>query len=180
MNSTPPALLALAAVLALGACDSGPKIDAKNASPEEVQKQLAQSDVRPRPGQWEQSVKIESIDIPNMPPEARAQMGKAGMVHTGLTCLTPEQAAKPDASFFQQAAKNCKYDHFTMGGGKIDAKMTCTSGPQQQVSTMKGTYDAENYDMQIEMEVPMMGQPARTKLSLKMKRVGECTGKEQS
>lgn len=178
MKRTAPLLVAL---LALAACDSGPKIDAKNATPEEVQKQVAQSDVRPRAGRWEQSVKFESLDMPNMPPEAKAEMAKAmATTHTGHTCLTPEQAAKPDASFFQQAAKNCTYDHFTMGGGRIDAKMTCTEGPQQQVSTMKGTYGPENYDMMVEMQMPMMGQPMKTRLSLKMKRVGECTGKEES
>lgn len=177
MNRTSPLLIGL---FLLGACDSGPKIDAKNATPEEVQKQVAQSDVRPRAGRWEQSVKLESMEMPNMPAEAKAGMDRAlGTTHTGSTCLTPEQAAKPDASFFQQVAKNCTYDHFRMGGGQIDAKMTCTQGPQQQVSTMKGTYGPENYDMQVEMQMPMMGQTMKTRLSLKMKRVGECTGNEK-
>lgn len=177
MRRTSPLLLAL---LVLGACDNSPQIDAKNATPEEVQKQVARADVRPRPGRWQQNMKIEGIDMPNMPAEVKAELAKAAaMTHSGFTCLTPEQAAKPDASFFQQAAKNCKYDHFSMGGGKIDAKMTCTSGPQQQVSTMKGTYSPDSYDMQIEMQSQAMGQPINTRVSLKMNRVGECTGKDE-
>ena len=41
-------------------------------------------------------------------------------------CLTPEQAKRPQGKFFnEQAANNCRYDHFTMGGGKIDAAMRC-------------------------------------------------------
>ena len=180
MNRRPLGLAALAPVLVLGACDNGPKIDAKNATPEEVQKQVAQTDVRPRPGRWQQELKIDAIDMPNMPAEAKADMAKlTATTHTGYTCLTPEQAAKPDASFFQKAASNCKYDHFTMGGGRIDAKMTCTQGPQQQVSTMKGTYGPDSYDMQIETNTQMMGQPMSSRLSLKMNRVGECTGKDE-
>ena len=67
-----------------------------------------------------------------------------------------------------------------MGGGNIDAKMTCTAGPQQQVSTMKGTYSPDSYDMQIEMQTQTMGQPINTRVSLKMNRIGECTGKDES
>jgi hypothetical protein len=172
--------VALVAVATLGACKKSPQIDAKNASPEEVQKQVAQSDIRPRAGRWQQSLRIEALDMPGMPPEMKAAMERAtAMTHTGFTCLTPEQAAKPDASFFQQAAKNCTYDHFTMGGGQIDAKMTCTEGPQQQVSTMKGTYGSDNYDMKIEMDSNTMGKPVHTRLTLKMNRVGECTGKDE-
>lgn len=176
-----PMFFALISVLALGACNKSPQIDAKNATPEEVQKQVAQTDVRPRPGRWQQNLKFESIDMPNMPAELKAEMAKTtAMTHSGFTCLTPEQAAKPDASFFQKTASNCKYDHFTMGNGRIDAKMTCTTGPQQQVSTMKGTYSPDSYDMQIAMQTQMMGQPISTRLSLKMNRVGECTGKDES
>jgi len=179
MNCRPILAVALAAGAALGGCHKSPQIDAKNATPAQVQKQLAQTDIRPRPGRWQQSVKIEAIEMPNMPPEAKAAMARAtDMTHTGYTCLTPEQAAKPDASFFQQAAKNCTYDHFTMGGGQLDAKMTCTTGGQQQVSTMKGSYGRDTYDMLVEMQSQMMGQPIHTRLSLKMNRVGDCTGKD--
>lgn len=167
------------AAAAVAACSSEPEVDATNASVEDVQKQLAKAEVRPRAGRWLQEVKFLSIEMPNMPEEAKAMMQRGGdTVHSGYTCLTPEQAAKPDASMFAQAAKGCTYDHFKMGGGTLDAKMTCTEGPQRQVSTMKGTYGEEAYDLVLDMSADMMGQPMRSKMSLKMKRVGECQGNE--
>lgn len=176
------ALLAAGVAAALVAgCSQDPEVDAKNASVEEVQSQVAKSEFKPRPGRWKQELKIESIDMPNMPAEAKAAMAdQMGMTHTGFTCLTPEQAEKPDASFFQQAAENCTYDHFTMANGTLDAKMTCTAGETKQVSTMKGTFGPENYDMKIDMKAPVMGQPMHSQLSLKMTRVGECTGDEDA
>jgi hypothetical protein len=178
MKSTAVLAAGLAAAM-VAACGSEPEVDARNASVEDVQKQLQKAEVRPRPGRWLQEVKFVSIEMPNMPEEAKAMMDRGGdMVHSGYTCLTPEQAAKPDASMFNQVAEGCTYDHFKMGGGAIDAKMTCTGGPQQQVSTMKGTYGEEAYDLAIDMQADMMGQPMRSKMSLKMKRVGECQGDE--
>jgi hypothetical protein len=178
MKFKPLTAAMLGAALVSG-CGDDPDIDARNASVEEVQEQVAKTDVRPRAGRWRQELKFVSIDMPDMPEEARAMMGKAGdTVHTGYTCLTPEQAAQPDASLFQQAAKGCTYDHFRMGGGTIDAKMTCTEGPQRQVSTMKGSYSAEAYDLALDMQGEMMGRPMHSKMALKMTRVGECTGDE--
>jgi hypothetical protein len=173
---------AAAPALLLAACNDKNTIEAKNASPEEVQKKLAQSDARPQPGRWQQTVKIEAFDMPNMPPEGKAAMAEQmGKTHTAFTCMTPEQVAKPDASFFQKTAKGCKYDHFTMSGGRIDAKMTCAEGPQKQVSTLNGTYSATQYDMVINVDTEMApGMPVKSRLALKMNRVGECTGKDES
>jgi hypothetical protein len=169
----------LAAATALTGCNKQPEVDARNASVEEVQKQVSQSDIRPRPGRWRQELRIESIDLPDMPVEMKAQMAdQTKMVHTGYTCLTPEQAEKPDASFFQQAAKGCTYDHFTMANGTLDAKMTCTGGETEQVSTMKGTFGPESYDLKLDMQSPVMGKPMHSVMSLKMTRVGECQGDE--
>lgn len=182
MNSRALLAAGVAAAVVAG-CSREPEVDAKNASVEEVQSQVAKSEVRPRPGRWKQELKIESIEMPGMPAEAKAAMAQQmGMIHTGYTCLTPEQAEKPDASFFQQAAEaeNCTYDHFRMAGGTLDAKVTCKAGETEQVSTMKGTFSTDSYDMKIAMQAPMMGQPMHSVLSLKMNRVGECAGDEDA
>ena len=42
------------------------------------------------------------------------------------SCLTPEEAKRPKEDFFAGAAKNCRYERFDMGSGKIDAVMKCT------------------------------------------------------
>ena len=138
------AITASLALLALAACDSKDSVAAKNESPEAVAQKVAASDVRPRPGRWQGTFKLESMDMPGMPPQAREAMKKSmGTTQTYFTCLTPEQAAKPDASFFQKSAPGCVYEHFTMAGGKLDAEMTCPAGHGPTKMTMAGSYGDE-------------------------------------
>ena len=65
-----------------------------------------------------------------MPPEAAAQvkqaMAKNGS-HEFTTCLTEEDVKQPKGKFFT-GNEQCRYDHFTMGDGQIDAAMRCPSG----------------------------------------------------
>ena len=49
-------------------------------------------------------------------------MGQA-QIHE--VCLTPKQAKSPREDFFAGADKNCRYEHFNWGGGKIDLKLNC-------------------------------------------------------
>ena len=81
-----------------------------------------------RPGLWESKVTIEKFDMPGMPPEM-AQRMKTMMAqnqeHDFQSCLTPEDVKRPKEDFFAGKNNKCRYDHFTMGGGKIDAAMHC-------------------------------------------------------
>jgi len=87
---------------------------------------------------------------------------------------------KPGPDFFT-GNKSCRYDHFTMGDGKIDGRMRCTAGGGTQVSTMTGTYGPDVYRMAMTtaMENPS-GSPAggmdglTMKLSVEGKRIGDC------
>ena len=112
-------VLCLAAGTALSACGSDKGVDAKGESPEAVAAKVAASGMTPRPGRWQASFKLESMDMPGMPAGAREQVGKAmGTAQTYFTCLTPQQAAKPDASFFQKSAPGCTYERFHHDGRK--------------------------------------------------------------
>ena len=65
--------------------------------------------------------------MPGMPAEMASQMkGITNRIETDQQCLTPEEAKRPKEDFFAGDNKNCRYDHFTMAGGKIDALMKCT------------------------------------------------------
>ena len=62
--------------------------------------------------------------------------------------MTEADVKKPDSDFFTgKQAENCRYDHFKMGGGKIDAQMRCTAGGATQRMTMAGDYGPEAYHM---------------------------------
>lgn len=179
--------LLLLAPLALSACNSGPSVEATNASAGEVAAKVAASGAAPAlsPGRWEGTATITDMQIPGMPPEAAAKM--KGAMATGqrfANCLTPEEAKKPTARFFSGDNKDCRYDHFSMTGGRLDAKMQCKTGGMTVDATMVGKFSSDNF--QLTMTSKSAGAPGQPMsahtMTLKMesRRTGECTGTEQS
>jgi hypothetical protein len=181
-------IVLVASIAALAACNSSPKVDEKNASIAEVAQKVREAGAGQsfvRPGRWESKVTIEQFDIPGMPPEM-AQRMKTMMAerqeHGFETCLTPEDVKRPREGFFAGKNNQCRYEHFTMGGGKIDALMRCDSkSGGAPIMQMAGTYSPDSYQMQTSMKMAG-GTSADGGMSMQMridaKRVGECTGKE--
>src|SRR5688572_6768692 len=130
--------IVLAAAL-LGGCGGEPEVNVENASAEEVaEKVRAAGGSEPfvRPGQWASTVTIESFDLPGAPPQMAEHMKRAFSERQPQkfeSCLTAEEARKPKEDFFAGKNKQCRYDHFTMSGGKIDAKMNCSQSGASQV-----------------------------------------------
>jgi hypothetical protein len=175
-------VLPAAALCALAACNQGPSVSEKNAKPSEVANAVAAaggSEVLMRPGKWETTMKMDMSGMPgmaNLPPEAAKQM-QAAMNRTVTTssCLTPDQVKKPGPEVFAGADKRCTYDHFTMSGGKIDAKMTCKERGTSSTMTMTGTFSADHYTAQNSVEVAGPdGKGMVTKATLDARRVGDC------
>ena len=149
------AYLLLACALPLAACDSGPEVDARNASVEDVAEQVADAlrDSFVRPGKWQSRVQIEEFELPGAPPEAKTAMrGMHDKAQVFESCLTPEEAKRPKEDFFAGANKNCRYDHFTMGEGKIDAVMKCSGEGMAQTMAMQGSYGPDAYQMRMSMK----------------------------
>ena len=176
---------ALLSPLALTACNRDPQVRATNASVEDVANKVADargSEDLVRPGKWQSKVQIEELSLPGAPPSAATAMrGMQDHMHVTDSCLTPEEAKRPKEKFFAGANKNCRYDHFTMGGDKIDAVMKCSEGGTGQVMTMRGTYAPDNYQMEMSMQAqggPGPAQGMKMKMKIDAKRVGECTGKD--
>ena len=173
---------------ALTACNKS-KVHEENASVEQVANAVARSaagnDILLHAGEWKVSGTLEELNIPNMPPEAQSQMKQAMGQHGNKTyqyCLTPEQAKKPGGKFFnRQASKNCRYDHFTMGGGKIDALMRCAAPEGSMEMAIAGTYDADSYSTQVSMNMVGGSQGGMSmKMRSQAKRVGECTPEDKA
>lgn len=172
----------------LAACDSSPDVDIRDANASEVGEAVAESGVtgdafQVRPGKWESKVAIEEMEIPGMPAAVQEQMKSTFAQHqpAGFTsCLTPEEARKPKADFFAGKDNNCRYDHFRMGDGKIDAKMRCDAGEAVQSMEMAGTYSPESYSMTmttVRTGEPGPGGEVRMKMRMDAKRVGDCDAK---
>src|SRR6476619_5398418 len=124
-------LCALACALPLAVCNKGPEINEKNASVAEVAQKVreaAGTQSMIDPGRWETKVNLLDVDIPGMPPQMATQMKQTMskmQEHNFASCLTEEDVRRPKEDFFAGNSKDCRYDHFTMSGGKIDAKLRC-------------------------------------------------------
>ena len=179
-------VLLLLAVGALCACSrSEPDVSARNASVAEVAEQVRDATSEPgfiRPGKWLSSVTMEDVSAPGMSEQVREQMqGMLAQHQAYESCLTPEEAKRPKEDFFVSKDGSCRYEHFTMGGGKIDARMNCSQEGMKQVMNLNGSYSPDTYKMT--METKMEGGPAAMSgMSMRMrvdaKRVGECEAKQ--
>lgn len=168
-------------ILLIAACGSRSTVNEKNATVEEVSQKVRQASHDQgfiQPGKWQSTVTIDKMDMPGMPPQVASQMrAMMAQAHTTDTCLTPDQVKQPKANFFS-GNDQCRYDHFTMGHGKIDAQMTCDQGGSSQVMQMSGTYSPQSYHMQMKADGGAAGKAMTMQMTVDAKRVGECTGKE--
>jgi hypothetical protein len=173
---------------ALGACNKSPKVDAKNATPAEAAAKVQESGADQgmvSPGLWQSKVTIEKFEVPGMPPEMARRMKSMmaeGQVHDSQICLTPEDVKRPKEDFFTGKDSQCRYDHFTMGGGKIDAVMHCSREGGGQTMQMAGTYSSDNYQMHMATEAQaddgQMGHAMQMQMLVEGRRIGECSAKD--
>jgi hypothetical protein len=179
-------LCIVVAAAALAACNKSPTVNAKNATPEEVANKVEASGADAdmvRPGLWQSKVTIEKFEIPGMPPEMAQKMKSVmaqGKVHDSQTCLTPADVKRPKEDFFAGKNNQCRYDHFTMGGGKIDALMHCGKKDAGQTMRMAGTYSSDSYQMQMATEAKTGGEGAgamQMQMRVESRRIGECSAK---
>ncbi|MGP1283379.1 MAG: DUF3617 domain-containing protein [Parasphingopyxis sp.] len=174
-NSALKTLIVLAAPMALlGACSSGADADGDGTiSGEEAAAEMENADLSITPGQWEATVQLTEFDMPQMPEEARAVMQEQmGRTQTSTSCITPEQAADPQASMFGDSNDDCTYTEFDMSGGTMLVAGTCRSeGMPGAVSMrMEGRYTPTSYEMTMNMD--MDGGPAGP-----MSMAGQVTGR---
>ncbi|MBT2187904.1 DUF3617 domain-containing protein [Sphingobium nicotianae] len=183
-----PLTAALILPLALAACDKGgPTVSATNASTAEVQEKVAAASgggdaLMVEPGRWEGTMTMHDIQLAGMdkmPPAARAQMiSQMGKAKTIISCVTPEEVKAKNGFFKGLDDKSCKYDHFTLAGGKLDAAMSCAHDGGAKVSmTMNGSYSPQAYHMDIASRTSgnsPMGMSM--KMTMDAKRVGACRG----
>lgn len=171
-------------LLALAACGDSDKVEMKNATVSDVAREMGKK-AEERfidPGSWEQKITLVSVDAPGMPPEAKTMMGKAfGEAQVHNVCLTDAEAKSPREDFFSGADKNCRYEHFNWGGGKIDLKLDCQHPNAHQVMELTGTYKPRSYEMA--MTMTNQGKGLEEQMVMKMRvdarRVGACTPEQE-
>jgi hypothetical protein len=175
-------LLATALALPLAACSKQPEVSATNATPSEVtQKVAATGGVTIEPGRWEGTTTIHDLEmpnVPNMPPQVKEQMkAQISGSHGFVSCVTADDVKKAFMTD-RSSNKNCKFDHFTLSGGRIDAAMSCDQGREGKMNmTMTGAYSAQAYHMDMNSKAEGTREGGMTmKISIDAKRVGVCKG----
>jgi hypothetical protein len=179
-------LIASAAMIA--GCNKQPEVNAKNASVGEVAEQVREATGGGsfiQPGRWESKMTLLDVDVPGMPAQVAQQMKQsmsAMQEKVMTTCLTDADVKKPKEDFFAGNAKGCRYDHFTMSGGKIDAVMSCKAegGGGSMTMAINGTYAPDSYSATTVMKVtdPGEGHGMNMKSQMESHRVGQCKGDE--
>lgn len=172
-------------LMMLAACDTSPEVKADNAKPSEVAEKMRDAAGKGsfvRPGQWEQTVTLLKIEAPGMPPEAKEYMQRAmDKAQVNNVCLSKEQAENPREDFFTGADKNCTYEHFNWGGGKIDINLICKHEAATTTMAMTGTYSTDNYALTMTTTNNTAAAAAgNMTLTMKVdaKRTGECTAEK--
>ena len=181
------AVCVIASALSLVACNKGPTVNVRNATGNEVAAAVKQSGVMTsesmvEPGLWQSKVTVLEMNIPGMPAKYADKMKESIAERrndTSKHCITAADVKKPKEDFFG-ADKSCRYEHFTMGGGKIDIAMVCKQEGFAQNMNMSGTYTPTSYSM--DMSSNGSGGPEQgmtMKMHVDSQRIGECTGKDE-
>ena len=178
----PMIVLPLLGGLALAGCNRGAEVEAENASAAEVAQKVRASgaELKLRPGRWETSVQLDDLTAPGLPAGATEQMRAAFASAAPASCLTPAEADKPAADFFagKDAGKQCRYETFTMGNGRISAVLRCAEGAGGVRLTMNGSYGPDEFRITQEMDTGAGGQAMHMKMRVAARRTGECQGNE--
>lgn len=128
-----------------------------------------------RAGNWTADVTVDSIDVPNMPPELVENFKKKYEIHRSK-CLTPEDVRTPDRLLFGRP-DGCEYSEQRMAGGKISGTMNCRSASEMQTIQLEGSYEPERYSLHINgmVEDREAGQTVSYVATLQARRTGACS-----
>jgi len=175
-------LLAIAGTFALGACGD------EAAEPKTAEEVVAEAEnlIKPRPGLYRSTARLNEIDVPGLPAgqaeQMRAMMGGAEG-QTSETCLTQEQADEGFRDFARQIGEGgqgakCEFSEFDAAGSKLDAALQCTGPGGVAVDmTMTGTVDRESSDLTMTMSQKnpaLPGGEMRMAMSVTSQRIGDC------
>lgn len=174
-------LTAATGLLLLSACGKSEEKAGEGTpmSADEVVKKVEA--VKLTPGQWETTIEILDMKMEGLPEGAPAGMmnNMLGSKTTVKSCITKEQAEKPNADFLSaQKDANCTYSSFDMSGGLIKAAMTCSGKdrPGELKLNMTGKYAPDRYEMNQEMNMagfqPGMSMAMKSKVT--GRHIGDC------
>ncbi|MGQ0661452.1 DUF3617 domain-containing protein [Sphingosinicella sp.] len=124
------------------------------------------------PGLWEIRSAVTGARAPELPIVMRDRL--IGPRPTRRICITPEQAARADATFLAQRPGDCVQRGVTLEGGRLTGAMVCRErGLPPSVVALDGRYGPDRYVLRMEMTSPL---PDGTVIALDVVTVGQRTG----
>jgi hypothetical protein len=126
-----------------------------------------------QPGQWETTVQVTRMNIPNMPQGASPPTPPPTTVRS---CLTAEQARQPNANFLTGSGESggCTSDNFSMAAGRISGTIQCNSQGTQMRATLDGRYSPTTYEMTMQSETQAQGMNMQMEARINARRIGDC------
>lgn len=153
-----------------------------NVSEAELAKQVetikAQTQIQP--GAWEYQAEIVSVDLPGVPEPMRSQaIEELTRPQPALKqCVTPGSSIASNPALLQAVGKDCVYQKYALGNGRIELAATCKGSEGQPVTaTLTGTYSGSQADFLLKQHIAApAGQPGAEDLALRIKsrRTGDC------
>ena len=126
-----------------------------------------------QPGEWETTVEVLSMEVPGMP----AGMAAPAIPPTTTRhCVTPEEAAQPNAEFFAGNAEGaaCQRENFTIANGRISGVITCAAEGTTIRSEMNGQFASDRYEVTSRTQTTAQGMTMNGETRLTARRVGDC------
>ena len=125
-----------------------------------------------QPGQWETTIQVVSMNVPNMPKGMAAPTPPPTTVRN---CLTPEQARQPSADFLTgSGSSGCTSENFSMANGRISGTVQCNAQGTTMRSTMDGRYTPTTYEMTMQTQTQAQGQTMEMEVRANARRIGDC------
>ncbi|WP_239806557.1 DUF3617 domain-containing protein [Croceicoccus hydrothermalis] len=133
---------------------------------------------RPDPGQYRQTITVNTLDMPGAPDEIVAQVRSAIEQNATRTyCLTPEQASEGFADQFRRVTENedCTWNRFGVDDGDVDALLTCGGGADGEVTiAMEGNVSSTGSRIDMRMNQTNAAMNMDIVMTMESERLGDC------
>jgi len=168
------AVLLLAACSGQGANEQAASNGAGGAS--ESGSSGATAGVALQPGEYETRVEVTRMAMSNMPNMPAGMSPPTPPPTTIRSCLTPEQAARPNANFLSGSGETggCDYSDFSMEGGRMRGTVQCNSEGATMRSTFDGQFTSAGYEMTSQAQTSANGMTMEMETRTTARRIGDC------
>ncbi|MFN3989140.1 MAG: DUF3617 domain-containing protein [Erythrobacter sp.] len=165
-----------ASVVMLAACSGEGQVDADGDGAISGSEAAGAAAAMPKPeaGLYRATITMTGIDIPGMGADMKGHGG--GMTTTNEYCLTKADVENGFEEMMKRGQDgSCRYDKFSVAGGKLDAVMLCQTDEGEARMEMTGTATPTGSQFDAKMNMDLDGRGNGTmRFSAKHERIGDC------